>query len=85
MFTQGSGDTEEGDGIVSKLGVTVAFTMVAGEKPFTKSTGKSRVQCQAIDAGGDGGVALGSGGGFDMDSSQLGERGAPLQAVVSTL
>ena len=58
---------------------------MAGESPFVKSTGKSLVQCQAIDPGGDGAVALGSGGGFDMDSSQLGQSGVPLQAVVSVL
>ena len=59
--------------------------MVAGEKPFAQFTAQSVVQCQAIDIGGDGGVALGGSGGFDMDSSQLGETGEPLQAVVSTL
>ena len=57
--------------------------MVDGEKPFVQSTGKSMIQCQAMDPGGNGAVALGSGGGFDMDSSELGEPGAPLQAVVS--
>ena len=66
-----------------KLGATVAFNMVAGEKAFVKKTGKSLVQCLGLDVGGEGAVALDSGGGFDMDSSELGENGAPLQAVVS--
>ena len=66
-----------------KLGVTVAATMVAGEKPFVKKTGKSSVQCLGMDVGGEGAVSLDSGGGFDMDSSELGEKGSALQAVVS--
>jgi len=77
----GSGDTKESDGVVMKLGVTVAATMVAGEKPFVKKTGKSSVQCLGMDVGGEGAVSLDSGGGFDMDSSELGEKGSALQAV----
>ena len=59
--------------------------MVDGEAPYQVKTGKSLVACQAMEPGGSGGVSLGDGGGFEMDSSQIGEAGVPMQAVVSYL
>ncbi|XP_065066412.1 uncharacterized protein LOC135692255 [Rhopilema esculentum] len=77
----GGGDAEDSDSTVRNLGTTLAGNMVAGEAPFQKKSGKSMIACQAMEPGSGGKVSLGSGGDFDMDSSQLGESGTAFQAV----
>ena len=81
-MNQGGGDAEDSDATMQNLGTTLAGNMVAGEAPFQKKTGKSMIACQAMEPGSGGKVSLGSGGDFDMDSSQLGESGTAFQAVV---